>query len=67
MLRFRDESDLLGQLVPGRDGLIIQDGTHRATFLPQVWEQTQDPREFMKHLKLKAGLAENHWSANFRA
>ncbi len=66
-LRFCDENDLLGQLVPGRDGLIIQDGTHRATFLPQVWEQTQDPREFMKHLKLKAGLAENHWSANFRA
>jgi len=56
------EVDLLEQLRPGRDGLIIEDGRHRATFLPSVWEQLPDPVAFVHHLKLKAGMAAGHWS-----
>jgi AMMECR1 domain-containing protein len=32
-----------------------------ATFLPQVWEQVKDPREFMEHLCMKAGLPRDAW------
>lgn len=55
-LVFTDEADLLKRLVPHEDGLIISWHSHRATFLPQVWEQLPDPKLFLAHLKQKAGL-----------
>jgi AmmeMemoRadiSam system protein A len=61
-LHFRDEASLLEQIRPGRDGLILQEGPNRGTFLPSVWESLPDPADFLAHLKMKAGLAANHWS-----
>jgi AmmeMemoRadiSam system protein A len=61
-LHFEDEADLLQQLTPGVDGLILSDGPNRGTFLPSVWESLPDPKDFLTHLKIKAGLASNHWS-----
>jgi hypothetical protein len=55
-IRFRSEEDLLDQLVPGRDGLIIQTHWTRAVFLPAVWNDLPDPADFLRHLKAKAGL-----------
>lgn len=63
-MSFTDEQDLLTQLVPGVDGVILEDGYHRATFLPQVWDQLPAPQLFMAHLKNKAGLPDNYWSPN---
>lgn len=63
----KDEADLLAQLRPGIDGLIIADKGKRATFLPQVWEQLPDPKTFLAHLKRKAGMAPDHWSPDFTA
>ena len=61
-MRFDDESDLIAQIRPGEDGLILQDGPNRGTFLPSVRESLPDPVQFLTHLKHKAGLAANHWS-----
>ena len=61
-MQFDDESDLIAQIRPGEDGLILQDGPNRGTFLPSVWESLADPAQFVTHLKRKAGLATNHWS-----
>ncbi|MEE8294167.1 MAG: AmmeMemoRadiSam system protein B [Sphingomonadales bacterium] len=63
----QSEGDLLAQLRPGQDGLVIQDGTMRALFLPAVWEQMAEPAVFLAHLKKKAGMAPGHWSPNFKA
>lgn len=60
-LAYTDANDLLGKLKPGTDGLIIRKGYHQATFLPQVWEQLPDKKEFLTHLCLKAGLAGDAW------
>ncbi|MGI9281738.1 MAG: AmmeMemoRadiSam system protein A [Endozoicomonas sp.] len=57
----KNEEDLLKQLQPGIDGLLIQGDYHKATFLPQVWEQLSDPNEFLLHLKHKAGLQFHEW------
>jgi len=58
-----DEVDALARLRPGVDGVILECGRHRATFLPQVWDQLPDPREFLAELKRKAGLPKDYWSA----
>lgn len=59
-IQFIDESDALKKLRPHIDGVILQQGQHRATFLPQVWEQLPNPHEFMAHLKHKAGLSSGY-------
>ena len=65
-MAFSDESDLLRQIRPGIDGLILQEGSRRGTFLPSVWESLQDKRQFLEHLKLKAGLPSDYWSDRIR-
>lgn len=59
---FSSETDLLQQIRPGVDGLILQDGKARGTFLPSVWESLPSVDRFWVHLKQKAGLPFNHWS-----
>lgn len=58
----RDEADLIARLRPGVDGLILGDGGARGLFLPAVWETLPDPRDFVAHLKHKAGLPAGYWS-----
>ena len=65
-LAFSSEQDLIGQLQPGIDGLILQDGFRRGTFLPSVWETLPNPEQFLRHLKQKAGLPSDYWSDNIR-
>ena len=61
-MQFSSEQDLLSQLQPGVDGLILEEGYYRGTFLPSVWEQLPQPEQFLSHLKRKAGLSPDHWS-----
>ena len=55
-IRFADEDDLLAQIRAGEDGLTIESGGRRGTFLPQVWETLPDKRRFLEELKRKAGI-----------
>ena len=64
---FTDEEDLLSKMVPNIDGIIIKDGRYQAVYLPVVWEQLPDKREFLNSLKMKAGLLPNHFSKTFEA
>lgn len=65
-ISFADEQDLLSQLKPGIDGLILQDDFRRGTFLPSVWESLTTPEQFLRHLKQKAGLAPDYWSDSIK-
>ncbi len=65
-MAIRDEADLLAQLRPGRDGLILQDGGRRGTFLPKVWDALPEPGDFLAALKAKAGLPRDHWSGEVK-
>lgn len=62
LMDVKNERDLLSQLQPGIDGLILQEGNRRGTFLPSVWGQISDPEKFLMHLKQKAGLPIDYWS-----
>ncbi|MBL7004046.1 MAG: AmmeMemoRadiSam system protein A [Gammaproteobacteria bacterium] len=63
---FTSEADLLQQIRPEIDGLILQEGNHRATFLPSVWSQLPNKQNFLNHLKQKAGLAADYWSTTIQ-
>lgn len=62
VLEFGSQENLLEQIQPGRDGLILRDGLNRGTFLPTVWESLPEREDFLRHLKIKAGLSAEHWS-----
>ncbi|WP_300970781.1 AmmeMemoRadiSam system protein A [Thiocapsa sp.] len=61
-MHFGSESDLLEQIRPGIDGLILEERGRRGTFLPSVWEDLPDPTDFFEHLRHKAGLPSRYWS-----
>ena len=61
------EADLLRQLRPDVDGLVLQEGEKRGLFLPGVWASLPEPAHFARQLKRKAGLAADHWSGDMRA
>jgi MEMO1 family protein len=55
-MAFADEGDLLAQIRPGEDGIILEHDGRRATFLPQVWEGLPEPQRFFDELMKKAGI-----------
>lgn len=66
-LSFDSEQALIGQIHPGVDGLILEEGSRRGTFLPSVWESLPDKVDFLRQLKLKAGLPPDYWSDSLKA
>jgi AmmeMemoRadiSam system protein A len=66
-IKIQSERDLIKQLQPGNDGLIIEDNAHRATFLPSVWQSLPNAEDFVHHLKVKAGFKDGYWSQDIRA
>lgn len=65
-MTYADEADLLAQLRPGLDGLLLEADSQRGTFLPQVWGELSEPAEFLGHLKAKIGLARDGWDRDWR-
>ncbi len=65
-IEFDSQQDLLGKIRPSVDGLILEEGSHRGTFLPSVWESLTTPESFLEHLKMKAGLSREYWSTSLK-
>jgi AmmeMemoRadiSam system protein A len=63
----RSEPDLMRSLEPGVDGLVLSWRGQRATFLPKVWEQVDDARDFLARLKAKAGWHAGFWADDMAA
>ena len=61
-LEYSGGNDLLEKLRPNIDGVIINKGLARSTFLPQVWDQLPKPEDFLAHLCKKAGLSPDEWT-----
>ena len=60
-LAFSSPENLLSQLRPHEDGVVLRIGSRRATFLPQVWEQLPDKVQFLDQLARKAGCEASAW------
>ena len=65
-LAFRNQEHALAQLRAGEDGVVLEFGRHRGTFLPQVWENLSAPASFLGELKCKAGLPRDFWDDGIR-
>lgn len=62
-LAFKTPDELLHLLRPGIDGVILTNGHHQSTFLPQVWEQLPDKIQFLEHLSIKGGMPRDGWKS----
>lgn len=65
------EAQLVDCLNPETDGVILEardalGQVRRGLFLPHVWQTLPDPRQFVRQLKLKAGLPADGWPAGAR-
>lgn len=65
-IALESEQAVLRSLRPGIDGLVLEFGRHRGTFLPQVWEQLAAPEAFLVNLKRKAGLPPDFWEPELK-
>jgi AmmeMemoRadiSam system protein A len=61
VLHYDDPQDLIQKIRPKIDGVVLQDGFLKATFLPQVWDQLEEPEAFLSHLCLKMGASSDLW------
>jgi AmmeMemoRadiSam system protein A len=63
LLKYEGPDDLIGKLRPDEDGVILQQGVRRATFLPQVWKKVPNPELFLGMLCEKAFLPPDAWKS----
>jgi AmmeMemoRadiSam system protein A len=47
--------------IDNKMGIVLKKGWNSATFLPQVWKELSDKKEFLEHLSRKAGLFKDDW------
>ena len=60
-LEYARPADLPAKLRPHVDGVVLRDGSRRATFLPQVWEKLPSADDFLDNLCHKMGAAPDLW------
>jgi AmmeMemoRadiSam system protein A len=65
-IAFDDEASALAALVPHEDGVVLRWGRFQGIFLPQVWASLPEPRDFLDHLKIKAGLPTSFWEPDVK-
>jgi len=65
-IEFISEDDMVSKVRPGIDGLIAEENGRTGTLLPSVWANLRDARDFVNHVKVKAGLSEGYWSSTIR-
>lgn len=55
---------LLKEIIPWKDGLVLQQGLSQSTFLPDVWNELPTTQEFLEALSQKAGLDKDAWKSS---
>lgn len=60
-LQFGSIPELLNQLTPDLDGVVVRHAGRTSTYLPQVWKSFPNKEEFLQSLCRKAGLSPTAW------
>ena len=65
-IQFSSLDDLLEQIIPNVDGLLLRSGEREGYLLPQAWQNAKDKKQFITNLKMNAGLSPTYWSDDIR-
>ncbi len=65
-LPFKSPEDLLSQLRPNLDGVILYTRYGHSTYLPQVWEHFSRKKDFLSNLCQKHGAPKDTWKKDFQ-
>jgi AmmeMemoRadiSam system protein A len=60
-LDVQGEAQTLAALRVGVDGVVLTSGTRSAVFIPEMWKELPDPKEFLWYLRRKARLPIDRW------
>ena len=60
------EQQTLDALRVGVDGIVLTSGTRSAVFIPEMWKELPDPKEFLWYLRRKARLPTDTWPADMK-
>ena len=60
------EDNFLEDIKTGNDGIMLVNGNRRALFLPYFWKIYPDKENFVKNLKISAGLSPDYWSKKIK-
>ena len=60
-IHFESVDQMLDQMIPGEDGVVLRKSGRAATYLPQVWKTFSQKEAFLDSLSQKAGLKVNAW------
>lgn len=63
ILDIKDPEDILNYLLPLKHGVIIKNGSNQSTYLPQVWSELRDKKQFLESLCLKGGMKKDCWKS----
>jgi AmmeMemoRadiSam system protein A len=61
LLPVPNEASARAALDATRPGVSLRAGSCRSVLLPKVWDSVPDPAEFLRVLKMKAGVPPNAW------
>jgi len=61
LITYTSAEGLMSQITPQLDGVVIESGTGRATFLPQVWNKIPEKVIFLNELCKKMGAEPDYW------
>lgn len=65
-IEVKDQMQLQTYLQGSSLGLVLKEGDRKAVFLPQVWQQLPEAKDFIEALKAKGGWGRNEWPPNMQ-
>ena len=63
-LDVHSEQETLDALRVGIDGVLLTSGLRSAVFIPEMWKELPDPKEFLWHLRRKGRIPLEQWPEN---
>ena len=63
-LEVHSEAEAISSLRAGVDGVVLSWRGHSGVFIPEMWKQLPDKREFLRHLRVKAGFPADTWPSS---